>query len=302
MIQSSLAIAKKTKQEILDEYEKLQGRLDELEVSLKTVTSDASRQIVGEARGTNVPSLERAFADFQTALSTQATQLRDKMLEQARTLQGLQEAVAISEEQLNAQHALAVTADAFVIMQEEQKKQTAAFEHEAEDKKRIFDELMLAKKKVWEREAEEYEYQKKVKYERDTLVTEEREKALAQREEIMRSQEQEINSIRKALEQQPKELERLLTQKESEVSARLMLDFAHEKALAEKEASGRIQMLELTVRNLEERLTVQIDEIRSLKERSDEANAKAQALAIKAIERPTTLVTQSVPVQAEKHN
>ena len=129
-----------------------------------------------------------------------------------------------------------------------------------------------------------------MKRERDQSETEEREKALATREAAIRSQEQEILQMKKAIEQAPKVLEESLAKREQETTQRLQQQFAHERQLLEKETGAQIRLLELTVKNLEERLATQTTETASLKQQAEEANAKAQTLAMKAIERPTTIV------------
>ncbi|MBI2473055.1 hypothetical protein HYV70_00680 [Candidatus Uhrbacteria bacterium] len=136
-------------------------------------------------------------------------------------------------------------------------------------------------------------YQQKLKQERDQVETAEREKTLSTREAAIRAQEQEFIQMKQKLEQYPKELELALEQREKDVVARVSQQFTHEKALLEKETNAQIRLLELTAKNLQERLTSQDQQFDSLKQQAQEANEKAQALAVKAIERPTTIVTPS---------
>jgi hypothetical protein len=293
MTQTFLPLVKRTKQEIIEEYEKLQEKLEDLELTAKTVHSPASVELIEKAKTKSPQTIDKIFADFQTALNGHMTDVRTSLVEQSLSLQDLQKAVELSKEQLNLQYNIVLAADSLNQLVDEQTRRTVTFETDFEQRKRQLDEEMVLKKKVWDREAEEYEYHKKLKRERDQIETEEKEKTLAVRETAIREQEQEIAQLKKSVEQFPKELEIAINKREHEVTEKLTEQFAHEKALKEKETDAQIELLKLTVKNLEERLTSQIQEAVTYKNQAEEANAKAQTLAIKAIERPTTVVAPS---------
>ena len=290
MTQASIPLVKRTKQDIIEEYEKMQDQLEDLRSTAKVVHSPAAVEAIEKAKAKTPQTIDQAFTDFQGTLRTHMTELRATLAEQSSGLENLQKAVEISRQQLDVQHHVAVAAEALDQLVAEHTVRATAFETEMERKKREFEEQMTQKKKAWDREAEEYEYQKKVKRERDQVETEEREKVLVTREAALRAQEQEIVQMKKTIEQFPKELDAAFTKQATEKTAELSQRFTHEKALLEQESGSRVRLLELTVKNLEERVTVQAEEARSLKQQAEEANAKAQTLAIKAIERPTTIV------------
>lgn len=294
MTQTTLQLTKRTKQEIIDEYEKLQSQIEELQNASKIVYSQPAIEVVEKAKEKTPQTIEKAFADFQSSLHSSIAGLRSSLLDQATNLEDLQKAIALSRQQLQIQRSISIAADSLEQLVEEHEKKDAFLTSEAERKQREFDEQMALKKKTWEREIEEYEYQKKMKGERDRAEVEEREKIISAREAAIHEQEQEIAQLKKTADQFPHELESGLTKREQEVRNRLSQDFAHEKTLLEREASARIQLLELTVKNLEERLAAQSQEISSIRQQAEEANTKAQQLAVKAIERPTTIVAPSV--------
>ncbi len=293
MTQTFLPLVKRTKQEIIEEYEKLQEKLEDLELTAKTVHSPASVELIEKAKTKTPQTIDKIFTDFQTALNGHMTDVRTSLVEHSLSLQDMQKAVELSKEQLNLQYNIALAADSLNQLVDEQTRRTTTFETDFEQRKRQLDEEMSLKKKAWDREAEEYEYHKKLKRERDQIETEEKEKTLAIRESAIREQEQEIVQLKKTVEQFPKELEIAINKREHEVIEKLAEQFAHEKALKEKETDAQIELLKLTVKNLEERLTSQIQETVTYKSQAEEANAKAQTLAIKAIERPTTVVAPS---------
>lgn len=295
MTQAPVPIAKRTKQELLEEYEKMQDQLEELRSTAKMVHSQPALDLVEKTKAKTPQAIDKVFADFQASLHTHLMDVRASLLEQSATLQDFQKAIELSKQQLNLQNRIALAADSLDQLVDEQTRRTAVFEIDIEKRKRDHEEQILLKKKIWERETEEYEYQKKLKGERDRVETEEREKALAARETALRAQEQEIAQIKKAVEQFPKELETALVKREQETTRQLTQQFAHEKALMEKETGSQVRLLELTVKNLEERLLVSVQEVVSLKQQTEEANTKAQVLAMKAIERPTTVVTSANP-------
>ncbi|HBR80883.1 MAG: hypothetical protein UX09_C0038G0007 [Candidatus Uhrbacteria bacterium GW2011_GWE2_45_35] len=304
MTQTLLPLIKRTKQEIIEEYEKLQEKLEDLELTAKTVHSPASVELIEKAKTKSPQTIDKIFTDFQTALQIHLSEVRASLVEHSLSLQDMQKAVELSKEQLNLQYNIVLAADSLNQLVDEQTRRTATFETDFEQRKRQLDEEITLKKKTWDREAEEYEYHKKLKRERDQIETEEKEKTLAARETAIREQEQEIAQTKKTIEQFPKELEIAVNKRESDVSSKLTEQFAHEKALKEKETDAQIELLKLTVKNLEERLAGLIQEATVYKNQAEEANAKAQTLAIKAIERPTTVVAQQnpIPQQQNYHN
>lgn len=304
MTQTFIPLAKRTKQEIVEEYEKLQEKLEDLELTAKTVHSQASTELIEKTKNKTPQSIDKIFSDFQAALQTHMAEIRASLLEHSTSLQDMQKAVELSKEQLNLQYNIVLAADSLNQLVDEQTRRSAAFEAEFEQRKRHLDEEIALKKKAWDRESEEYEYQKKLKRERDQIETEEKEKNMATREAAIREQEQEIAQMKKNIEQFPNELEATVAKRESEVSVRLTEQFEHAKALRDKEAEAQIELLKLTVKNLEERLAGQIQESTVYKNQAEEANAKAQNLAIKAIERPTTMVApqNSMPLPQQNYN
>ena len=290
MTQSISMLSKKTKQEILDEYEKLQEHIEDLRSTAQTVHSQPAMELIEKTKAKTPQTIDKAFGEFQASLQAHLVELRTSLLDQSMTLQDVQKAIELSRQQLELQRQITVAADSLDLLIDDQTKRSQAFEIDAERRKHELDEQIITKKKTWEREAEEYNYQQKLKLERDQVETTEREKVLSTREAIIRSQEQEFLQMKKIIEQQPKELELALQTCEQDVNARVTQQYAHEKALLEKETTAQVRLLELTVKHLEERLTSQEQEFISLKLQAEEANAKAQTLAIKAIERPTTIV------------
>jgi|GEM_PF-3657498 len=304
MTQTLIPLVKRTKQEIVEEYEKLQEKLEDLELTAKTVHDPASVELIEKAKAKTPQTIDKIFADFQTALHVHIAEVRASLLEHSASLQDTQKAVELSKEQLNLQYNIVLAADSLNQLVDEQARRSAAFETEFEQHKHQLDEEMTLKKKTWDRESEEYEYQKKLKQERDQIETAEKEKTMAVRETALRGQEQEIAQTKKTIEQFPRELEIAVNKREGEVSEKLTEQFEHAKALREKEAEAQIDLLKLTVKNLEERLAAQIQEAVAYKNQAEEANAKAQALAVKAIERPTTMVApqNTIPLPQQNYN
>ncbi|TAL51346.1 hypothetical protein EPN81_00100 [Patescibacteria group bacterium] len=291
MTQSISVLSKRTKQDILDEYEKLQEQLEDLRTVSQTVHSQPAMELIEKVKTKTPQTIDTSFSEFQASLQTHLLDMRASLLEQTATLQDVQKAIELSRQQLELQRHITIAADTLDLLVEDQTKRSLAFTMEAEKRKQDLDEQISTRKKIWEREAEEYLYQQKLKQERDQVETAEREKILSTREAAIRAQEQEFVQMKQKIEGYPKELELALEQREKDVVDRVSQQFTHERALLEKETSAQIRLLELTAKNLQDRLTAQDQQFDSLKQQAQEANEKAQALAIKAIERPTTIVT-----------
>lgn len=290
MTHSLSMLSKRTKQEILEEFEKLQNQLEDSHATGQTVHSQPALELMEKAKTKTPQTIDKMFADFQASLHAHLSDVRTSLLEQSTALSDLQKAVELSRQQLELQRQITLAADTLDVLVEDHARRTAAFEMESEKRKRDLDEQIALKKKAWEREIEEYDYHKKLKQERDQTETQEREKALSTREAAIQAKEQEITQMKKTVEQFPKDLENALQKREDEVTQRLNQQFLHEKALLEKETSAQIRLLEMNVKNLSEQLAKKEQETAVLRQQTEEANAKAQTLAIKAIERPTTIV------------
>lgn len=294
---TQLPFTKRTKQEIVDEYEKMQSELEHLRQSAKTVYSQPAMDLVKTTKEQTPQAIEKVFADAELAVRDHLSAVRDAIAEQSKTFQEIQDAIELSRQQLELQRNIVLATDTLDVLIEDHAKKMGMFETEAFEKSRMLEEQIIAKKKAWERDAEEYEYQKKLTRERDRVEAEVREKGLSDREDVLRTQEVDVVQMRKAIEHFPQELETKLVECEQRTADRVTTQFAHEKALVEKETSSQIRLLELTVKNVEEKLTNIVTENIALKKIADEANAKAQALAMKAIERPTTIVTPTQNTQ-----
>ncbi len=290
MNQSISVLSKRTKQDILNEYERLQEQLEDLRSVSQTVHSQPAMELIEKVKAKTPQTIDQSFGEFQTSLQTHLREMRTSLLDQTTTLQDVQKAIELSRQQLELQRNITIAADTLDLLVEDQTKRSLAFEMEAEKRKQDLDEQISTRKKAWEREAEEYVYQQKLKQERDQVETAEREKTLSTREAMIRTQEQEFVQMKQKVEQHPKAIELALEQCEKEVIVRISQEFAHEKALLEKETSTQIRLLELTAKNLQDRLNAQDQQFDSLRQQAQEANEKAQALAVKAIERPTTIV------------
>lgn len=68
MTQTLLPLVKRTKQEIIEEYEKLQEKLEDLELAAKTVHNPASVELIEKAKNKTPQTIDKTFTDFQTAL------------------------------------------------------------------------------------------------------------------------------------------------------------------------------------------------------------------------------------------
>lgn len=294
---AQLPLTKRTKQELLDDYEKMQVELETLRQSGKTVFSQSANELIKTAKAQTPQTVERVFSETESALREHLAIMRAMIMEQSNVLRNLQEAVEISRQQLELQRNIVLTADTLDALVTDHTTKQAAFELEISEKTKAFEDQLMLKKKAWERETEEYEYQKKLSRERDRIETETREQILTDREASIRMQEREIQQMKQTIESFPEELEAKIGIQVQQTNERVTAQFIHERAITEKETGAKVSLLELTVKNVEDKLNSLLSENTALKKIADDANAKAQALAMKAIERPTTIVTQPTTTQ-----
>lgn len=281
-------LSKKTKAELMEEYQQLMRRYDELKVTARALQDPRTAELLDRTKDYTASKLAESQEQLRSVFNASVNQLADKLQAEAQKLTDLQEAVSVSHKQLELNYHIQVAAVTLeqLVADHEAKQQALAADYVG--RTRELEEKIEEKKRTWMREQEEYEYQIKLRRKRDeeSFVEERarRERAYADREAAMKAQEAEVIAFRKQAEDAPKQLERALAARGQEVKKQLEDGFEQERALDRKEWEARKSMFELTIKNLETTIKRQDAEISSLRQDADQARQKAQELAISFIE------------------
>lgn len=275
--QEQIPLQKRTKAEVLKEYQNLLENYEELKISSRLLGVPENIKLADKTRDYTIDNLNKGIDSLKEALNNAIGDFSINIMAEAEKLKEINEAVELAKKNLSLQYNIQVAAETLDNLIAENSRKKIELEQEIENKKRS-----------WEREQEEYEYNKNLQRKREEDFQKEKiikqEKELEERLQDIVQQEQELQNLRKETGEFPKRLENLLAQKESEVIKRLNEQFTERLEQEKKDWQAQKNIYEIKTENLENRikdLTVEVDK---LKKETEKANIKAQELAVKVIE------------------
>mgnify|MGYP001564497204 CR=1 FL=1 len=291
-------IVRKTKQEVLEEYQKLKEQFDELQAISGSAYRAENREILSKAKEQlggvtqSVSELKKSVGEsFDSAfnqLSGNLDTLLAAILEQANKFNELEQAIELSKNHLKINHGVEVAAETLENLMGEYEKKKKEFEEYAKEQKELMGAEIIAAKRNWQREEEEYQYSFDLKRKREQALFEEeklkKEQQLAAREGELKNREMESDKLRKEAEKFPNLLNSELQAREKEVARCLNDEWEQKAALLKKDWESEKRFYEMQIKNLEDQIKKQEAETGILKKEAEAANKKAQELAVKVIE------------------
>lgn len=295
-------IYKKTKTEILEDYNNLLSQVEEIKMSAKIAYEPGNAEIISKANEQTVNSINQSISELKNAISEGYDQfsikfyeslsaLSNNILNEIKKFEDLQKAVEISKKKLETQYNIEIAAETIeqLIAECEAKKKQLA--NDLEKREEEISQEIHTQKINWERDREEYVYSQKLKQKRENDLYEEeklkREQLLAEREENIKKQEDEIKALKKQIEEYPQMLEKRLLEKEKETGSRLNEEFKNKTAAMQKDWESEKQIYEMKIDGSNEKIKNMEIEISMLKKEAESAYKKAQELAVKIIESGT---------------
>lgn len=298
-IQSMSMLAKKTKNEIIEEYQKLLSRLEDAKILSQTSLADENSRLIAAAKSFQLETILKEaenlkektrenFNGFTINLNELIKTIVEQISGEMKKFEEIQKAIEASKMVLKNQYHLEVSAETLnlLISQYETKKKELAAE--AENLEQALKKETEQKKKLWEREQEEYEYQQNQAKLRDEeayqVETAKRKTAWLEREEVIKKQEEENTRLRAEAQKYPEMLKQELRLKEKEVAEKLSAEHKNVLAAEKRDHEAAVQLLKLKNETYESQIKRLEFEAVTLRKEQEAANRKAQDLAIKLIE------------------
>lgn len=295
----SSTFAKKTKQEILADYEQLLKQFEDLKLDAKQIYRPENLEITAAAKNQTADTVSQSVAEIKKTIGSNLEELAAKLngslaallngfLSQAKKFSELEQALELSRKNLAVHYNIQVAAETLeqLVSDYEMKKQQ--LEKEALARQEHLDAEINSKKREQDRSAEEYDYDTKLNRKRETALFEEtmaaKEKALAEREANLKQREQETAQLKKQVEQLPEDIAKEVAVREKDISKHWENDSAVKTDGLKKDWEAERKMSDLKLQNLAETIKRQDSEIISLKKETELANKKAQELAVRIIE------------------
>lgn len=273
-------LAKKTKAEILEEYEKLRGRLDELKANAAMVNAPANQEVMSKAQSQTVAAIaegiehvKEGFRQHENELVKNVTQQLDQLAQEAfakiRELDELQKAIDLSRKTLEMDCHIHVASDTIAVLVSDYDAKKKTFDEEFAQAQQEREEMMRAQKRDWEREQEEYAYATNLQHQRqeDEWMQERarQEKELADRADALRAHEEETQRLQQTVEMFPQRIAEAERLKEKEVVERLTHEWNARVEGMQRDWDAAKRMTEFRMQNLEETIKQQSLEIVQLK-------------------------------------
>lgn len=305
---SSITV-KSTKAELFAAYGDMRAKYDALQRQGVAPGQQATQRkledaVVKKTEIVTPASVEESVIVLRKRLQDHLEDILGQLNTETRTLSELREAITIATKRLEEIHQVQLAADTLQILFSDYDLKEKELTEKYKTMENALQEEMIWKRKDWEREQEEYQYNLKIERRKEQdahelelakkrLAWEEevnqREAQLVEREEILRKQEEETNLIKQELTLLSAQKEQAVVVAKQEVEEMLRKEFAAEKQLSEQVANSESELLGVKVRNLEDIIKNQMTEIKSLKESLAMANQQAQTLAAKVIEGMSTM-------------
>ena len=293
---------KNTKAELLAAFEEMKEKYEETKKQQAPASLAAQmeeKELLAKTANFTPNNLNGEIDNLRRSIQGNLNELAEKITTESEKLLSVRAAIELEAKRLKEAKNIelgAMAMDALVADYEEKQK-------ELEMKKQTAEEELSAnitkQKTDWEREREEYEYNKKTerKKEEDDYNSQiakkksqwqdeinQREMELREKEEVMAKRAEEIRQLEELADNYSNKLAEAENTAQEKIVAELNKDFAVEKRISEQERLAEKNMLEAKIFALQETIKNQIMEIKSLKDALNIANQQAQTLAATVVE------------------
>lgn len=326
-----------TKAQILEAYENVLKKLEEKSTDNPKEVQQRKEAVktVEAARKNTDASILNDIATLKARFAESLDKMQESLMKEYKTLSDIQAAIAIEQQSLQDLYGLKSNADslaAILLAQKESKEQFIADMKIARDKfdgeraesklkwdkekkeaaeylkeeqnlvqkrrKREEDEYQYATKQLRKKENDHYEL-KKMQLEAE--LTDKKftfEKEFAEREKSIMEREKDYAELKKLADSLPKEIEKAAQNAKSELETRLKLEFKYEKTLLAKENEGLLQLKDLRIETLENKVKEIESQMKLLSQKSEISEKSVKDIAMKAIESSSRIHV----VEKEKQN
>ncbi len=280
-----------------------------------------THDIVERAASYTVESIIKSLADLQVNLGGAIDSLADRLELEASKLGELRHALAAESRRLHGLRNTRVAAEALEILIQDHKKKVQVLDDKAANERAELEDKIGKQRDAWareqtdraaaqaegeanlakERRAKEEQYSYEIERQRKLSADEYAEKKRLQerslaesgaakdknwgeREQLLTAATAEIEALRAKVEGLPRQLEEESKKARERAIGRIGGEAKHEAELLEKESAANIQVYELKIKSIEERIARQVAQVNDLQKQLVTALEQTQILAQKAIE------------------
>ncbi len=280
-----------------------------------------AREIVERAASYTVESIIKELADLQVNLGGSVDALADKLQAEADKLVELRHAIASEARRLSDLRSTRVAAEALEILIQDHKKKIQTLDDKAAADKQDLEDKIAKQRDAWakesndrtaalaeadatlarDRKAKEEQYTYEIDRQRKLIADEfaekkrllertlgesgaAKDKNWGEREKVLAAAKAEIEALRVKVDGIPKELDEAAKKSREKTISKVAAEAKFEAELLEKETAANIEVFELKIKALDERIVRQAAQLIDLQKQLTTALDQSQALAHKAIE------------------
>lgn len=297
-------LVKKTKNEIIEAYDKLVANYQDLKGSSDKIARPENQQLINKIKGLSIEEITSAIASLKQSINSQLNNITDNLAGQLNKFLELSKAIELLEEKLKVDFNIEIAADTLDKLISDFAERQKTLEHDYESKQSELDRQIAQSKRQWQMEQEEYQFKveidRKKNEEEYQYQSEKRIKAIEERESVVNQQEEKFLQLEAEVKNQPQKLQQAI--EENNARWQKTVDRRVEDRLKEIEQERKSEqaLTELRITSLNELIERQKHEIETLQIALDRANQRAQDLASKVVEGSSLLSKAEPKSQTEK--
>jgi hypothetical protein len=303
-----------TKAEILNAYEELVAEIKKQQQENTALRQEVGKKqaLVEKAAATVKAGAAMNIQQIRKALDEQLEKLETALTEEQKKFEMLEEAVKVEEAQLKNLYQIKAEAESLEALTITHRQAKEKLEEEMAERKKQMEESALEAKTKWEREAEEYQYNLKLQRRNEQDAYDEKKeklekemaerkaefgKNIAEREQAIAAQEDELKHLRKEVEAFEGRLQKAVADAEKAVTASLTREFEYKQKLEVKDLEAELKLRDQMIQSLESKIKEQQELLASMSVKTDSASQQVKDIALKAIEKSGIV---SVPMERRR--
>ncbi len=312
-----------TKAQILEAYEDLLKKVEEKsnDNPKEVQKREEKKEVLKKAADSTEHNIAEQIHKIKSEFVGSLDKIEKELASERKKLEVLQEAIKIEDEHLKSLYGLTSNADSLAAILLAQKEQKETFQQEMKARKEALDQEIRQTKLKWEkekkehdeslkaereqtkkmrkREEDEYEYalqQKRMKEKDDFELRKVRleadlkekqdtfNKTFAEREKNIKEKETELKTLQDQVTKFPKQLEQAVAKAVKETEEKLKFDFKYKTDIKEKENQGIINLKELQIKSLEQKIKEMEVQLKEASQKAEVSEKSVKDIALKAIE------------------
>ncbi len=291
-----------TKAQILEAYETLleQIKQERKESTVLRQELEKKQSLLEKAKSAAQGAATLNLQQIRKALNDQLDEIEEKLAEEQQKYEALRQGATLLQQELQTLHQIKAEAESLEALVAAHRQAKGKLEQEIADRRQSLDAEIEETRTRWAREQEAFDYNLKLKRRNEQDAYNEQkaklekelaekkivfEKNIAEREQAVAAQEEELKRLRKESEGFDARLNSAVQQAEKAVQERLSREFEYQQKLTTKDLEAELKLRDQMIQSLEGKVKEQQELIAALSTKTDQAGQQVRDIALKAIDK-----------------